>query len=44
MCFVFRKKKLILDEGFRASRYHHEQELDESFLMVVFSLNFDKLE
>ena len=43
MFFVFRQK-LILDEGFRASRYHHEQELDESFLMVVFSFNFDKLE
>ena len=43
MFFVFRQK-LILDQGFRASRYHHEQELDESFLMVVFSFNFDKLE
>ena len=42
--FLFVCQKLVLDEGFRASRYHHEQELDESFLMVVFSFNFDKLE
>ena len=41
---TFFASKLILDEGFRASRYHHEQELDERFLMVVFSFNFDKLE
>ena len=30
--------------AFRASRYHAEQELDESFSMVVFSSNFDKTE
>ena len=35
-------KKLILNEGFRASRYYHEQDRGERFLMVVFSSNLDK--
>ena len=29
---------------FRASRYHHEKEPAESFWMLVFSSNFDKIE
>ena len=29
---------------FRASRYHHEQELDESFPILVQSLNLDEFE
>ena len=29
---------------FRASRYHHELELDESFLEMVLSSNLDKIE
>ena len=30
--------------AYKSSRYHHEQDLDESFKTVVFSLNFDKTE
>ena len=29
---------------FRDSRYHHELELDESFLKIIFSSNFDNIE
>ena len=40
---MFLVSKIILF-AYNCSRYHHEQDLDESFKTVVFSSNFDKTE